>query len=45
MENVCKLCEGVINFHEGFKGNNYDKTKLMFIAHLPDARISELVFS
>jgi len=39
MENICNLCEGAFNFHEGWKGKNYDKLKLMFVANKPDERV------
>lgn len=42
MEN-CNLCKRTLGFHEGIKGINYEKTKLMFVANKPDERILELV--
>ena len=43
MKNVCNICEGSSNFHEGLKGRKSDKSKIMFIAHKPDERVLHLV--
>lgn len=43
MKNVCNICEGSSNFHEGLKGSKSDETKVMFVAHKPDKRVQNLV--
>lgn len=37
---VCTLCEDAYNFFEGLKGKNADETKLLFILHRADERIT-----
>lgn len=43
MKNVCNICKGASNFHEGLRGSKSDETKIMFIAHKPDKRVQCLV--
>ena len=39
--NNCRLCDEASDFYYGIKGNNADNTKLLFILHKPDSRITE----
>lgn len=36
----CSLCTNATAFHRGLKGANADHTKLLFVAHKPDQRVT-----
>ena len=40
----CKLCERAVEQMPSLKGENFDRTKLMFVLHKPDNRVYAVLF-